>query len=48
MQIVAGEAAVDHFQAGKFDEAVVAVVVEAGGFGIKNDLAQMFQQSRAL
>ena len=48
MQIVAGEAAVDHFQAGKFDEAVVTVVVETGSFCIKNDLAQMFHQGRAL
>ena len=39
MQILLGEMAVDHFQAGEFDNAVAAAGVEAGGFGIENNLA---------
>ena len=39
VQIAAGELAVHHFQAGKFDDAVALVRIQPGSFGIENNLA---------
>jgi hypothetical protein len=39
VQVAAGQAAVHQFHAADFDQAVACGVVEAGGFGIENDLS---------
>jgi len=39
VQVAAGQAAVDHFHAADFDHAVAGGGVQAGGFGIENDLS---------
>lgn len=39
VQVFVGHLAVDHFQTGKLDQTVAAVGIQAGGFGIEDDLA---------
>jgi hypothetical protein len=39
MQVPPGEATVDHFHATDFNDAVARVGAQAGGFGVKEDLA---------
>lgn len=42
VEVLVGEAAVDHFETGKFDDAVGVFgvgVVKTGGFGVEDDLA---------
>jgi hypothetical protein len=39
MQVASRQAAVDHLDAGHFDDAVAEAGFEAGGFGIEEDLA---------
>jgi hypothetical protein len=38
MEVVAGQTPVDHFNPGHLDDAVPQIGVQAGGFGIQNDL----------
>src|SRR5690606_5443793 len=39
MKVIAREAAIDHLDAGHFDDAVALRRIQARGFGIENDLA---------
>ena len=47
VQVVAGEFAVDEFDAADFHDAVAAGGVQPGGFGVQNDLAGHQWFSRA-
>ena len=39
VKVTMGEPTIDHFYARNFNDAVALTWIEAGGFGIKNDLA---------
>jgi len=41
VQVVAGEPPVQQLDAADFDDAVARAGVQAGGFGIENDLAHV-------
>jgi hypothetical protein len=42
MKMIAGQPAIDQFDTGYFDNAIAQAGVEAGGFGIENNLSHIF------
>ena len=41
VQVVAGRPAIDHLDAGYFDDAVTLAGIKPGGFGVENDLSHV-------